>query len=1183
MKRLSVIRPFAASLIVLHVMAYCMPAAHAAPGTLATSPLFLSTAVEPNILFLLDDSGSMEWETLVGSNSSGVPTIGGISRYYDIPTADNGADQYYTANYCSTCYPFTTPSTTLAPDAWRARNSSYNTLYYNPAITYKPWPGANSSGNSLYTDASPTAAPLDPARPSVGTVDLTQPITYTNYTSSAGWVTDTIYPATYYTWTDTNATASLANNGIVDATDTHTQVQIVSSNDSYPKAATRTDCAGTTCTYAEEIQNFANWYSYHRKRNFSAKAAMGSVINGSTNDRMGLELYNGGLVSNAADMNTASNKRALLQDTYNLNIQCNTSSCPGTPARTALKAVGDLFSGSNSPILSATDGGTCQQNFDVVMTDGYWNGPSPNVGNTDGDDDTSFDGPPYADPYSNTLADVAMQYYEHDLKTGLANDVPVIPGVDTATFQHLVTYTVGLGVNGTLNPATADPTSSTFSWPDPFNGSPQKIDDLWHAAYDARGGFYNAQDPDQLTNALGSTIQGISNRTSSAAAVAFNSTNLGTNSFVYQAQFNTAHWSGQLLAFALDPNNGTVSTTATWNTATVLDARDLSTDPRTILTYNSTTGTGIPFEWSNLTTAEQSDLRTNSAGGTDSATVGQERLAYLRGDRSLEGSPFRVRGSRLGDIIHSNPVYVGSPDMGYGDTAPFPSATGSTYSDFKNSEAGRENVIYVGGNDGMLHGFDAGSGAEVFGYIPSNLFSTASGAGLHYLTDPNYSHHYYVDLSPTVSDAYTMTSPSDTAPHWATVLVGGERAGGRGLFALDVTNPSNFSESGTAPQSTVMWQFTNQDDPDLGYTFSQPTIAMTNAVDGSGNHRWAAIFGNGYNDTGSGQAELFILFLDGGLDGNWTSSGDYIKITTGVGSSSNPNGLSTPLLVDTNGDGTVDRVYAGDLQGNLWAFDLSNASSSNWGAASTQGGTPQPLFTATDSSGTPQPITAKPIAVVNPSVASSTSPSNLPNLLVYFGTGEYLVSGDKTSTGTQSFYGVWDDGSKNLTRANLVQQTFQSGFPSDVRVPTDNPVDYSSQYGWYMDLPDTGERVVTNAKVRGDLVFFNTLIPDNEPCSFGGTGWLMSVQQANGGPPKTAAFDFNNDLVVNDADMVTQSGSSTAVAPGGHTFTQGIPAQSNFLGDHQYTPGSNGQIQHDVVNPGGSSYIGRLSWREIRF
>ncbi len=372
MKRRSITRPFTASLILLHIMAYMMPAAHAAPGALATSPLFLSTAVEPNIFFLLDDSGSMEWETMVSSNSSGVPIMGGIARYYDVPSAGNGLDQYYATYSCSTCYPYTIPSDATVSGAWRARNSSYNSLYYNPAITYKPWAGVDSSGNALYTDASPTAAPVDPTNPGGSTVNLTQSISYTTYTSTSGWTPDTLYPATYYTWTDTNG------NGLVDTTDAHAAVQITSTTTSYPKAADPHRLRRhPPAPISEEIQNFANWYTYHRKRNFTAKAAMGSVINGATNDRMGLSLYNGGLVSNAATLNSASNKNSLLQDTYALNIQCTVYNCPGTPARDALKALGDLFSGSNSPILSAANGGTCQQNFDIVMTDGYWNGYRP--------------------------------------------------------------------------------------------------------------------------------------------------------------------------------------------------------------------------------------------------------------------------------------------------------------------------------------------------------------------------------------------------------------------------------------------------------------------------------------------------------------------------------------------------------------------------------------------------------------------------------------------------------------------------------------------------------------------------------------------------------------------------------------------------------------------------------------
>ena len=1180
MNRISITKPLASIVILLHVMTYCMPSANAAPGTLADAPLFLSTSVTPNIFILADDSGSMDWD-LMTPESDGVIYLSGYVYYYAMPGPDNSF--YWTV--ASEDYLLSQGVAAPALGVWRARNSSYNKLYYNPEITYTPWQGVDINGNP-FANSDPTAARYNPYDPSVGTLNLTTTLSYSTDYPTLGSITVTnYYPARYYTWTDTNS------NGVVDASDAHVRVEIRSTVPTYTGGPNRTDCAAApTCTYAEEIQNFANWYSYYRKRNLSAKNAISAVIAPQTS-RMGYATINNNNSVNTpiAAMNTdptTGNKRTLLDKVF------KTYPWNGTPLRSNLKLVGQYFeSGTSagtlftnaqaSPILSAANGGACQLNFDILMTDGFYNGGSPGVGNTDGDGNTAYDGSPYGDTYSNTLADVAMHYYERDLRTDLADDVPTVPGVDNATFQHLVTYTMAFGVTGTLDPATADPSAAGFSWPDPSSGNAQKIDDLWHAAYDGRGNFFSAENPAQLTTALQDTLQSITNRTSSASAVAFNSTNLGTDSYVYQARFDTAQWSGDLLSYALDPNNGSVAANPTWQAATVLDARNLAGNPRIILTTNS--GTGVPFEWANLSTAEQADLKTNPSGGVDSNTIGQNRLNFLRGDRSNEGAGnLRIRGSRLGDIVHANPVYVGMPQLNYPDTAPFPSALGETYSDYKTNQAARQGIIYVGGNDGMLHGFNADTGEEVLGYVPSNLFSTSTTAGLHYLTDPNYFHRYYVDLSPTVSDVYIKTTPTGS-PHWATVLVGGERAGGRGLFALDVSNPGSFSENTTSADNTVMWEFTSSDDPDLGYTFSQPTIAMTNVVDGNGNHRWAAIFGNGYNDTGSGQAQLFILFLDGGLNGNWTSAGDYVKITTGVGSSGNPNGLSSPNLIDLDGDGTVDRVYAGDLQGNMWAFDLSDtASTSNWGVAYKQGSTPKPLFTATDSSGTAQPITSKPTAVRHPTVASTTSPSNAPNLMVYFGTGQYLVTGDKTTTGTQTFYGVWDDGDKSLTRSNLIQQTFVSGFPSTVRVPTENTVDYSSKKGWYMDLPDSGERVVTNAKVRGNLVFFNTLIPSSEPCSFGGSGWLMSVKQVDGGPPDAPAVDINGDLVVDNSDQVTKS-NGTVGNPAGHQFTQGIPAETNFLGDHAYTPGSSGQIEHDVIKLPDQGNVGRLSWREIRY
>ncbi|MFC1748857.1 pilus assembly protein [Pseudomonadota bacterium] len=1153
------------------VLLFLASLANAAPGTLSNSPLFLSTATEPNVFFLLDDSGSMEWDALVQNGVSGLPDVGGwSSNYYVLPTANNGLDKSYISIGCSpTCYPYVVPSVTAVSDAWRVRNSDFNALYYDPEVTYQPWQGNDALGSALYSDAVANAAVVDPSGVVSGTFNLTQNITFYNYApSEGGWFVDTIFPASYYSWTDSDS------DNVVDTSDAHTLVEIKPAVTSYTGGVDRSDCTTVpVCSYAEEIQNFANWFSYYRKRSYVAKKAIGNVVNATDKKRMGLHVYNDGLITNAISVSSAANKTTLLQNIYGTDISCDGSGCPGTPARSALKSVGDLFEGASSPIVSAAEGGACQQNFDVVLSDGFWNGSTPSgIGNADGDGDTSFDGGAYADTYSTTLADVAMHYYERDLKTGLSNSVPTVANVDTADHQHLVTFSVAFGVSGTLDPVTTSPTDAGFNWPDPTDvQDDERIDDLWHAAYNGRGKFLSAQNPVQLTQGLKDALAAISDRTGSAAAVAFNSSSLNANSDVYLALFNSTAWSGDLKSYPLDPNTGAISSTANWGAASVLNLRDLSVSPRKILTHDGSDG--VAFQWANLSVAQKNDLRTNSAGGTDSDAIAQARLNFIRGDRSNEGSGnnFRVRSSRLGDIVHSEPVYVGKPGLAWPDTAPFPTGT-SAYSLFSSSVT-RDGVIYAGGNDGMLHGFKESDGSEVLSYVPASVFSTDSGAGLHYLTESSYNHKYYVDLGAVVADAYIKGDALGTAA-WRTVLLGGLRGGGRGLFALDVTDPSTFLEANAA--SLVLWEFTNADDPDLGYSFSQPTIALMN------NGKWAAILGNGYNDDpgGSGEAKLFIVYLEGGLDGSWAAT-DYVEITTGIGSTADRNGLSTPLVIDSDGDGDADRVYAGDLKGNMWVFDLSDTSDSSWSVAYKQGMTPKPLFTALNN----QPITSAPYVISHPTEAAS---GNGLNRLVFFGTGQYLAQGDNLDVNGQSFYGVWDRGTKELSRTNLVAQTFESGFPADARVITDNSVAYSAngaskKYGWYIDLPESGERVASNAFVRGDIVFFNTMTPSSDPCTYGGSSWAMSVKALNGGRPGSSVFDYNGDGYVNTSDKVSDGSISLVAA--GKKISVGLAAGSSFLGNNRYTPTTSTEdgddIQRDVIEGLGSGDTGRLSWQEL--
>ena len=1133
--------------------------AHSAstPGTLSQSPLFLSTASEPNVMFLLDDSGSMDWEVLKSPGAE---------------TAYPGYDDDY--------------DVVLTPGDHRTRLElclGYNVISYNPALTYTPWQGEDSGGNVfknswLYagTDASPDFTKIrnNPYDTSSSTTDLT----------ATGVIA-------YFPWTDADS------DGDYDVGECGKNI-----------GANTSDAIPFSKLSVDEQKNFANWYSYYRQREYIAKRAVSQVVAEASNVRMGLAtLHDHNSVKTAiSSMNSdpySGNKEKLLA---NLN---NIDSSSRTPLRSLyyngarylscdtgnnLFTVNSSPGGSGCPALSTADGGACQQNFIVLMTDGYYNGTFTDIADEDGNNDTKWDGcrdstpnsdgGHYCDDVDYSLGDIGMRYYEDDMFGTLDDKVPTTPGVDDADHQHIVTYGIAFGISGDLDPfgddgdpndANSDPGHTDFKWPTATNDNaadysdPNRIDDLWHASYNSRGLFLDSKDPQSLSNSLTDVINNIGERTGSAAAVAFNSGRLDANSVLYLALFNSRFWTGQLFAYDLDGLTGAISSTANWEAGALLDSRSTS---RAIITYDG--AKGIPFQWdtSKLTAAQQNDLNTSPAGGTDA--LGEYRLDFIRGDRSNEGKGynFRTRGSRLGDIIHSSPVYVGEPAMGWPDVAPFPTSDTDKYSTFV-ANTSRPAMIYAGANDGMLHGFNASDGSERFAYIPNALFSNGSNEGLHYLTDPAYIHRYYVDLSPTIADVFIDSGSGDA---WHTVLLGGLRGGGRGYFALDITNPNNLTEGNAA--NVAMWEFTSSDDPDLGYTYSLPTIAMM------ANGEWAAIFGNGYNaDGGDGQAKLFIAFLEDGLDGSWDS---YVELSTGVGSitngscadaSSDCNGLSTPAAVDMDGDGAVDRVYAGDTKGNMWAFDLSATNPKSWDLAYSD-----PLFTTASN----QPITTLPIVTKHPSVADDTGnkTNNQPNTLVLFGTGQFLANGDKTTTDTQSFYGVWDRGDDDLERGDLVEQTFQSGYPSNLRVLSNNTIDWTQDYGWFIDLPDSGERVTTTPAIRGDLVYFNTLIPSSAVCDYGGSGWLMSVKLENGGTPDKTPFDLNNDGIVDASDMLDDgSGGKTGAA--GEKYDGEIPTESSFLGDSQYTAGSGTDSGDDIgrraLEELAGTGVGRTGWLEL--
>ena len=1176
------------------------------PGPIATSPLFLQTSVEPNIFFILDDSGSMEWENMVSGFNNGLPVYNGWGgNHYLFPTTNNGLDQWYEDNDCFGigCYPYTTEDDGDNPGegAWRSRTHDYNALYYNPEVQYKPWSGSDNSGDPLFdyiTDA--TRAPVDPLDPGGDTFDLTSQVEYRGY--SNGWYNADMFPAKHYIWTDTDG------DGIVDADDAKQLIQIKAINEPFTHTdGDRDDCADpASCSYTEEIQNFANWFTYYRKRKYVAMAAMGDVVDATSSARMGLQAYNDGLIENATTMSDNNNKVDLLDQLYSLEIPCGPPGCRGTPARQALVSVGDLFQGNNSPILASGSGGMCQQNFSVIIGDGFWNGATPGgaPGNADGDLDTEFDSDTagldgagdkvgYGDNFSNTLADIAMTYYEDDLKPLIDDEVLTTP-TDDAEHQHLVTYTVAFGVNGNLDPfdsltpgdaTDTDPTDAAFAWADPTDTQDaDRIDDMWHAAYNGRGEFLEAQNPQQLEEALTNAFASISDRTAVAAAVSFDSTSLTSDNTLYQAKFKSQSWGGLLVATSIDIDvNGVPSLGAKkWSAHSLLVDRVEAGTPRNVITFNGSKGIAFEFPANHtaltgddLSSAQVNDLLVNAPAG-DEQGFGERLVDYILGFDSNEvdaggSDEFRTReddsGDRniLGDIIHSSPAHVGAPTANYPDDI---AGGANLYSSFKAAQADRTGMVYVGSNDGGLHAFNENSGEEHLFYLPQAVFSSAPEFGLHEYADPNYGHTYYIDMTPTIADIY--------AGGWKTYLVGGLRGGGKGLYVLDVTSPLALSEAALSAKaaSIVKGEFTHND---LGFTFSQPKIGLLN------NGEWAAIFGNGYNaEAGDGTAKLFLLYLDGGADGViGTAADDYEIIETYSGGitgsdcsdvSSNCNGLATPTVLDLNGDGKIDRVYAGDLLGQMWSFDLSSTSTASW-----QGGTYK-LITATDGGGSPQPITVAPAVIRHPTEKLFTTS---PNLLVFFGTGQYLSDADKTSADTQTFYGVWDNGAGNRLRSDLVAQTITQDTHASgrtIRTISNNVVSYSIKYGWYIDLPISKERVVVDPVALGDLVFFNSLIPSDALCDFGGSGWLMGISSLDGGPPPLNAVDINNDNMFDDADQ--HDGENV-----GGVEVDGLPTAPVFGlgpgGVSRWVIDSEDNLTIDSVQPEASTPSSRTSWTTI--
>ena len=971
----------------------------------------------------------------------------------------------------------------------------------------------------------------------------------------------------------------------------------------------------TPGTVAQQQQNFANWYSFYRTRALATmSAAMTAVTSlGTDQVRLGWQTINAcrtfGTSCTGTDGVQRENRIRTLDapktgypaithrtDFYDWLTRMRVNG--GTQLRSSLQNAGDYFtlSGRESPYADepyVTSGEelSCRKSFNVVFTDGYWNGDS-NIdfgGDTDSNSQALPDGKTYSPRYpyrngsdrlsgglsnSNSLADIAFKYWYTDLRPDAAMENNVAPYVvdrsggledqywnprnDPASWQHLVNFFISLGLGSSMS----DPLwgGSTFAgdypllasgekfWPPidesaDLSQSPQShVYDLWHAAINSRGQFFSADDPDAMNNAFRAVFDSILSATPSAAALAANSTSIQTGTLLYQARFDSSDWHGQLVAYSVQADG------AIGNVQWDASKRMPAPLARSIWTWNGSAGVAFS-SCGSLAGSQKAGLDLDVNGIRDNRC--DDRLAWLRGEQRAGLRERQV--SVLGDIINSDPLFVQDEDFGYEALLPG-SVEAAQYPAFLALKSMRTPMVYVGANDGMLHAFrgDLGSdasGREAFAFIPASLYPKLSR-----LTDPGYSHSYYVDGAPMTGDAWLNG-------RWRSVLVGGLGAGGKSIYALDVTDPDNFDAA------DVLWEF--EDAEDLGYTFSQPQIARLN------NGVWAAVFGNGYNSV-SDQAFIYIVNLENGAL--------VRKIAAG---SMSGNGLSTPVLFDRNGDRVMDVIYAGDLRGNLWEFDLSSASEADWQVANLG----QPLFSAVNQSGEMQPITAQPGVI-----AASGNPPN-GGVMVYFGTGRYLAAEDTANTDVQSFYAIWDSPAggvvdhSQLQQQSMISETAEFGF--DVRETTSNSVDWSRQRGWYMDLVvppigaegPGGERVVSRPLLKYDRVIFVTQIPSAEPCVPGGTSWIMEVDMLTGAPTLDSPFDFNHDNIITDGDRLASGRVASGVkSTVGMTKTPTWLNQASTpeIGVKELSGTSGGIMSLKNRRPIPPGIIQRIFWQQIQ-
>ena len=1042
-------------------------ASHATP--LSELPLKASVFAKPNVVFAMDDSGSMDWEVLL-STDSGLAWWNGNSGFDSTTNKPLNSSNLVPYGYLfpvgtaigGSIYPYNSVYRQAAPPvgqfAW-LRSSKFNPLYYNSAVTYDEWaPATVDSNKTTFADANPADAVAHPAisgapklalstqwqasngnfsangyrfyvqagtRLPAGTVvqsnsaysggspcsgntqTLVDPQTVPN--GRACWASIPYYPATFWA-PDTACSANDVD--CVDSPDLVGKLKRyeIKSGNSFPSGR----------SYANELQNFANWFSYSRKRKLMLASSMGHALENVTGLRMAVMPFNETptLAMSDADSTDDTNNRFSIAGRFYKNAMAGN----GTPTHATMSRIGTQFDTNTNIVQFA-----CQRNSMFVVTDGFANASSETAPAYTA---ATYGGAaPYQTTPANSLADFALAYYTNRLRASgpnvlTAGRVPpgnlARPDPDINSNLHVTTYAITLGTRGTLYPNVADPFATNVytsppTWPALTADSPTMIDDLWHATVNGRGRMYLANDVSATTQAIQSALDDIATAAGAQGGVAVSSVNLDSgDQHAYLGVYDANGWKGDLTKNPIDVNTAVVSATPAWSAATLLAARSWTTR----VLFSSSGNSGVAFNASGV----------GAAVAAGSGFAQQATVDFLSGNRSGEGTLYRKRSSLLGAVVNAEPVL-----------------------------AREERVVYVASGEGMLHAFDTQDGSEQWAYAPP---AALNGMGKSMVR--GWVYQTLLDATPVVSKLGAGGK----------LLVGGMGAAGRSYYALNVSSPRGLTQTQAAAQ--FRWTFPNSANAaNMGYTVGKPVIARA-MIDNTLTDVVLVTSGydNGQN-IGDKRGRLWVLRA---------ADGFVLKtFRTTAGTGSQEAGLAHVAAFKET-DGSVQYAYGGDLLGNLWKFDLSRAGTDLDAEA---------LAHLQDASGNAQPVT---------SVPELTTKEGKRVVLV--GTGRLLDIGDFGSSNVQSFYAIADGTELTNARAGLVRQIFTQSTGSLTNSRT-AAFDWKTDRGWYFDLP-AGQQANTDPVIAYGAVAFATNVNGQTDCTQ--SSYLYLVDVGSGGKSADASF-----------------------------------------------------------------------------